>query len=82
MESKKDMRQAFAWLHLSVVLAGFTGLFGWNMAEMGGVNLFDVFPAGVLLFPALYAAVKIAAGVLVLHLGKRYVRKRMEEKKP
>lgn len=28
MESKKDMRQAFAWLHLSVVLAGFTGLFG------------------------------------------------------
>ena len=37
---------------------------------------------GVLLFPALYAAVKIAAGVLVLHLGKRYVRKRVEEKKP
>lgn len=64
------------------MLGGFTGLIGWNMAEMGGVNLFDVFPAGVLLFPALYAAVKIAAGVLVLYFGKRYVRKRMEEKKP
>ena len=37
---------------------------------MGGVNLLDVFPAGVLLFPALYAAVKIAAGVLVLYFGK------------
>ena len=37
--------------------------------------------AGILLFPALYAAVKIAAGVLVLRFGKRYVRKSMEEKK-
>ena len=62
------------------MLGGFTGLIGWNMAEMGGVNLFDVFPAGVLLFPALYAAVKIAVGVLVLYFGKRYVRKRVEKK--
>ena len=49
---------------------------------MSAANLFDVVPRGVRLFPALYAAVKIAAGVLVLHLGKRYVRKRVEEKKP
>ncbi len=49
---------------------------------MSAANLFDVVPMGVLLFPALYAAVKIAAGVLVLYFGKRYVRKRMEEKKP
>lgn len=46
---------------------------------MGGVNLLDVFPAGVLLFPALYAAVKIAAGVLVLYFGKRHVQKKREE---
>ena len=73
---------ALFYLAYRGMISGFTGLFGWNMAEMGRVNLFDVFPAGVLLFPALYAAVKIAAGVLVLHLGKRYVRKRVEEKKP
>lgn len=55
------------------------GLIGWDMAEMGGVNLLDVFPAGVLLFPALYAAVKIAGGVLVLYFGKRHVQKKREE---
>ena len=49
---------------------------------MSAANIFDVFPMGILLFPALYAAVKITAGVLVLHFGKRYVQKRMEEKKP
>ena len=49
---------------------------------MSAVNVFDGFPMGILLFPALYAAVKIAAGVLVLHFGKRYVQKRMEEEKP
>ena len=47
---------------------------------MSAANLFDVVPMGVLLFPALYAAVKIAAGVLVLYFGKRYVRKRVEKK--
>ena len=41
-----------------------------------------LFPTGILLFPALYAAAKIAAGVLVLYFGKRYVKKRMEEEKP
>ena len=46
---------------------------------MSAANLFDVFPTGILLFPALYAAAKIAAGVLVLYFGKRYVKKRMEE---
>ena len=61
------------------MLGGFTGLIGWDMAEMGGVNLLDVFPAGVLLFPALYAAVKIAAGVLVLYFGKRHAQKKREE---
>ena len=49
---------------------------------MSAANLFDVVPMGVLLFPALYAAVKIAAGVLVLYFGKRYVKKRMVEEKP
>ena len=49
---------------------------------MRAANLFDVFPMGILLFPALYAAVKIGAGVLVLHFGKRYVKKRMEEEQP
>ena len=34
----------------------------------------------IFLIPALYAAVKIAAGVLVLHFGKRYVKKKMGEK--
>lgn len=48
---------------------------------MSAENLFDVFPTGILLFPALYAAVKIAAGVLVLYFGKRYVRKKMGEEK-
>lgn len=47
---------------------------------MSSVNVFDGFPMGILLFPALYAAVKIAAGVLVLHFGKRYVKKKMGEK--
>ena len=47
---------------------------------MSAANIFDVFPMGILLFPALYAAVKIAAGVLVLHFGKRYVKKKMGEK--
>ena len=50
--------------------------------EMSAANIFDVFPMGILLFPALYAAVKIAAGVLVLYFGKRYVKKRMGEEKP
>ena len=49
---------------------------------MSAANIFDIFPMGILLFPALYAAVKIVAGVLVLYFGKRYVKKRMEEKKP
>ena len=49
---------------------------------MSASNLFDIFPTGILLLPALYAVVKIAAGVLVLHFGKRYVQKRMGEKKP
>ena len=46
---------------------------------LGGFTGLDVFPAGVLLFPALYAAVKIAAGVLVLYFGKRHVQKKREE---
>lgn len=33
---------------------------------------------GIFLLPVLYAAVKIAAGVLVLHFGKRYAKKVME----
>jgi hypothetical protein len=33
----------------------------------------------ILLIPALYAAVKIAAGILVLHYGKRYADKVREE---
>lgn len=49
---------------------------------MSAANIFDGFPMGILLFPALYAAVKIAAGVLVLYFGKRYVKKRMGEEKP
>lgn len=49
---------------------------------MSAANFFDVFPTGILLFPALYAAAKIAAGVLVLYFGKRYVKKRMEEEQP
>ncbi len=49
---------------------------------MSAANIFDIFPMGILLFPALYAAVKIAAGVLVLYFGKRYVKKRMGEEKP
>ena len=49
---------------------------------MSAANLFGVFPMGILLFPALYAAVKIAAGVLVLHFGKRYVQKKLREEKP
>lgn len=47
---------------------------------MSAANIFDVFPMGILLFPALYAAVKIAAGVLVLHFGKQYIKKKMGEK--
>ena len=39
----------------------------------------DVFPMGVLLLPALYAAVKIVAGILVLYFVRRYVQKRREE---
>ena len=70
---------ALFYLAYRGMLGGFTGLIGWDMAEMGGVNLLDVFPAGVLLFPALYAAVKIAAGVLVLYFGKRHVQKKREE---
>ena len=34
---------------------------------------------GIFLLPALYAAVKIAAGILVLHFGKRYAKKVIEE---
>ena len=49
---------------------------------MSAANLFDVFPTGILLFPALYAAVKIAAGVLVLHLRKPDVKRGMEEEHP
>ena len=59
-------------------LGGFTGLIVWDVAEMGGVNLLDGFPAGVLLFPALYAAVKIAAVVVVVDVGKRHVQKKRE----
>ena len=70
---------ALFYLAYRGMLGGFTGLIGWDMAQMGGVNLLDVFPAGVLLFPALYAAVKIAAGVLVLYFGKRHVQKKREE---
>ena len=70
---------ALFYLAYRGMLGGFTGLIGWDMAEMGGVNLLDVFPAGVLLFPALYAAVKIAAGVLALYFGKRHVQKKREE---
>ena len=70
---------ALFYLAYRGMLGGFTGLIGWDMAEMGGVNLLDVFPAGVLLFPALYAAVKIAAGVLVLYFGKRHAQKKREE---
>ena len=70
---------ALFYLAYRGMLGGFTGLIGWDMAEMGGVNLLDVFPAGVLLFPALYAAVKIAAGGLVLYFGKRHVQKKREE---
>jgi|GEM_PF-2595919 len=33
------------------------------------------------LLPALYAAVKIAAGILVLHFGKRYAKKVIAEEK-
>lgn len=44
---------ALFYLAYRGMLGGFTGLIGWDMAEMGGVNLLDVFPAGVLLFPAL-----------------------------
>ena len=47
---------------------------------MSAVNVFEGFPMGILLFPALYAAVKIAAGVLVLHFGKQYIKKKMGEK--
>ena len=46
---------------------------------MSAANLFDVFPTGILLFPALYAAAKIAAGVLVLYFGKRHAQKKREE---
>ena len=49
---------------------------------MSAASVFDVFPVGILLFPALYAAVKIAAGVLSLHFGKRYVQKKLKEEKP
>ena len=70
---------ALFYLAYRGMLGGLTGLIGWAMAEMCGVNLLDVFPAGVLLFPALYAAVKIAAGVLVLYFGKRHVQKKREE---
>ena len=37
----------------------------------------------ILLIPVLYAAVKIAAGILVLHYGKRYAErvKREEEER-
>ena len=47
---------------------------------MSAANLFDIFPTGILLLPALYAVVKIAAGVLVLHFGKQYIKKKMGEK--
>ena len=57
---------ALFYLAYRGMLGGFTGLIGWDMAEMGGVNLLDVFPAGVLLFPALY-------------FGKRHVQKKREE---
>ncbi|WP_455581461.1 hypothetical protein [Dysosmobacter sp.] len=33
----------------------------------------------MLLIPVLYAAVKVAAGILVLHYGKRYADKIREE---
>ena len=58
---------ALFYLAYRGMLGGFTGLIGWDMA------------AGVLLFPALYAAVKIAAGVLALYFGKRHVQKKREE---
>mgnify|MGYP005807174969 CR=1 FL=1 len=32
-----------------------------------------------LLLPVLYAAIKIAAGILVLHFGKKYAQKYKEE---
>lgn len=36
---------------------------------------------GILLYPVLCAAVKIAAGVLVLKYGKRYAEKVLEEER-
>lgn len=35
---------------------------------------------GVFLIPVLYAAVKIAAGILILHFGKKYAKKAGEER--
>lgn len=43
------------------------------------MNLLDVFPAGVLLFPALYAAVKIAGGGAGAVFRKKACTKKREE---
>ena len=46
-----------------------------QMSPMGGALGMGT----ILLIPVLYAAVKIAAGILVLHYGKRYAEKVKQE---
>ena len=58
-----------------------TGLEEWEIVMSdtpGAAEMLNM----MVLFIALYAAVKIAAGVLVLHFGKRYVQKKLKEEKP
>lgn len=53
----------------------------WEIVMSGRAETAEMFNM-LVLFMALYAAVKIAAGVIVLHFGKRYVQKRLKEEKP
>ena len=43
------------------------------------MGFYEVLPVGVIWFPVLYGVLKIAAGLLVVHYGKRYAKRVREE---
>ena len=51
----------------------------WEIAMSGTAGTSEMLNM-LVMFMALYAAAKIAAGVLVLHFGKQYIKKKMGEK--
>ena len=53
----------------------------WEIAMSGTAGTSEMLNM-LVMFMVLYAAAKIAAGVLVLHFGKRYVQKKLKEEKP